>query len=324
MADMDAPIWETSKENVAVRKGGRDVKDLARKFGVVAGPAAGADDERARLEAALATDSDDPLAPWLAYVAWLERERPTDALAAFEVRERCARRFKDDAAYKNDERYVAVWLAYVDRLAKPDDAFKFIHKKKVGETRASFWAAWALHAESQGRFKSAAELYERGAAKDAAPAGVLAAKRAAFDARRERREAAEAANPAPEPAAGRRGLGATDRGLPRGARGRGAGAAPGAPGRLRHLRRRRAAVAPRRRRRRRGRLARLWHAPGARQGERARADALGRGRPRGAQAQGRGVPRLRPLRRRRPRAAGARGAAGAHPRLGSAAPVSTW
>ena len=37
MADMDAPAWETSKENVAVRKGGRDVKDLARKFGVVAG-----------------------------------------------------------------------------------------------------------------------------------------------------------------------------------------------------------------------------------------------------------------------------------------------
>ena len=231
---MDAPVWETSKENVAVRKGGRDVKDLARKFGVVAGPAAGADDERARLEAALATDSDDPLAPWLAYVAWLERERPTDALAAFEVRERCARRFKDDAAYKNDERYVAVWLAYVDRLAKPDDAFKFIHKKKVGEARASFWAAWALHAESQGRFKSAAELYERGAAKDAAPAGVLAAKRAAFDARRERREAAAAANPAPEPAAGRRGLGATDRGgatRARPARGLGsrAGAAPASP-----------------------------------------------------------------------------------------------
>ncbi|KAH8046467.1 hypothetical protein JL722_13660 [Aureococcus anophagefferens] len=195
MADMDAPAWETSKENVAVRKGGRDVKDLARKFGVVAGPAAGADDERARLEAALATDSDDPLAPWLAYVAWLERERPTDALAAFEVRERCARRFKDDAAYKNDERYVAVWLAYVDRLAKPDDAFKFIHKKK-------------------GRFKSAAELYERGAAKDAAPAGVLAAKRAAFDARRERREAPRR-EPAPSP---RRapGLGATDRGARRG------------------------------------------------------------------------------------------------------------
>ena len=59
MADMDAPIWETSKENVAVRKGGRDVKDLARKFGVVAGPAAGADDERARLDALLARVAPD-------------------------------------------------------------------------------------------------------------------------------------------------------------------------------------------------------------------------------------------------------------------------
>ncbi|KAH8054445.1 hypothetical protein JL720_14466 [Aureococcus anophagefferens] len=317
---MDAPVWETSKENVAVRKGGRDVKDLARKFGVVAGPAAGADDERARLEAALATDSDDPLAPWLAYVAWLERERPTDALAAFEVRERCARRFKDDAAYKNDERYVAVWLAYVDRLAKPDDAFKFIHKKKVGETRASFWAAWALHAESQGRFKSAAELYERGAAKDAAPAGVLAAKRAAFDARRERREAA-ASNQRPSPAgAGPQRDGPRGAARARPARGLGsrAGAAPAPPqvpqggfaifvgdARCR-------ASTPTPATRTTGpTLARSRRVKENERGPTPWAEAaLEAPKPKARR------PSASASRRRRPRAAGARGAAGAHPRLG--------
>ena len=61
--DADAPAWETSKENVALRKGGRDVAKLNRAFGEVAvADARGA--ERARLEAALAGDA---LEPWLRY-----------------------------------------------------------------------------------------------------------------------------------------------------------------------------------------------------------------------------------------------------------------
>ena len=72
----------------------------------------------------------------------------------------------------------------------------------------SFWAAWALHAESQGRYKSAAELYDRAAGNDARPAAVLDAKRAAFDARTAQREERIAAGGGPAPPPARRGLAA--------------------------------------------------------------------------------------------------------------------
>ena len=234
LLDADAPAWETSKENVALRKGGRDVAKLNRAFGEVAvADARGA--ERARLEAALAGDA---LEPWLRYVAWLEEAFPSDAACAFEARERCARRFRDreDPCPGNPGTFGLFgvrdvkWLTrdacrcsfeqkrpksdfprrrrgaqerralrgrlarararapgarrrharrrYVDRLQRPDDAFKFMLKKKVGDKRggrvdvsstrvderlrpvpfradsvtlrcAAFWVAWALHAEAQ-------------------------------------------------------------------------------------------------------------------------------------------------------------------------------
>ena len=43
-----------------------------------------------------------------------------------------------------DARYVQMWLDYADNLARPDDLFKFMKKKKVGLQSAAFWCAWAL------------------------------------------------------------------------------------------------------------------------------------------------------------------------------------
>eukprot|EP00629_Pelagomonadales_sp_RCC1024_P001426 CAMPEP_0119289360 /NCGR_PEP_ID=MMETSP1329-20130426/38882_1 /TAXON_ID=114041 /ORGANISM="Genus nov. species nov., Strain RCC1024" /LENGTH=117 /DNA_ID=CAMNT_0007290161 /DNA_START=76 /DNA_END=425 /DNA_ORIENTATION=+ len=114
LLDTDAPAWELSKENVALRKGGRDVAKLSRAFGDVTVDAR--DAERKAKEAAL--KDADALEPWLTYVAWLEEAYPSDPACAYEARERCARRFRDREELKNDERYVGVWLAYVDRLAR--------------------------------------------------------------------------------------------------------------------------------------------------------------------------------------------------------------
>lgn len=91
MADVDAPAWETSKENVAPRKGGRAVEKLKRTFGAaLANPEKEASDgaakERHEAAIAAATDSEDPLAPWVRYIAWLEETFPTDAFVALEVR----------------------------------------------------------------------------------------------------------------------------------------------------------------------------------------------------------------------------------------------
>ena len=182
--DTEAPAWETSKENAAPRKKGRDVAKLNRAFG-----AAPDDDDAIRQhEAALSTEGDDPLQAYATYAAYLEQHRPTDALAAFELRERCCRAFRDDERYKNDARYVQMWLDYADNLTDPDDLFKFMKKKKVGLTSAAFWCAWALRSEERGHVKNAAELYKKGLEKGALPTEMLTAKQAAFEARAVDRE----------------------------------------------------------------------------------------------------------------------------------------
>ena len=182
--DTEAPAWETSKENAAPRKKGRDVAKLNRAFG------AAPDDDAAirHHEAALSTEGDDPLQAYATYAAYLEQHRPTDALAAFELRERCCRAFRDDERYKNDARYVQMWLDYADNLTDPDDLFKFMKKKKVGLQSAAFWCAWALRSEERGHVKNAAELYKKGLEKGALPTEMLTAKQAAFEARAVERE----------------------------------------------------------------------------------------------------------------------------------------
>ena len=89
MADESVPTWEICKENVAPRKGGRDVKKLTRSFGAaLANPDKDAADaaEKARFEAAVAAESADPLEPWLRYVAWLEETFPSDGVCSLEAR----------------------------------------------------------------------------------------------------------------------------------------------------------------------------------------------------------------------------------------------
>ena len=182
--DTEAPAWELSKENAAPRKKGRDVAKLNRAFG------AAPDDDAAirHHEAALSTEGDDPLQAYADYAAYLEQHRPTDALAAFELRERCCRAFRDDERYKNDARYVQMWLDYADNLTDPDDLFKFMKKKKVGLQSAAFWCAWASRSEERGHVKNAAELYKKGLEKGAVPVEMLTAKQAAFEARAVERE----------------------------------------------------------------------------------------------------------------------------------------
>lgn len=167
--------WEGVKENMAPVKRGRA---LGRPMVDVAA-----------LEAAVATGG---VAAWVAYIRGVEEAYPCDPGRAVDVRERCARALKDDAQYRNDPRYVGVWLDYIDALARPAEAFRYLHKKKIGDSLSIFWVAWALSAETDAKFKLAADLYDRGLAKNAQPIDLLNNRRAAFlvrDAQRDREEA---------------------------------------------------------------------------------------------------------------------------------------
>ena len=67
---------------------------------------------------------------------WVQREWPSDANRTFELSERCTRALKDDERYRDDLRYLKVWIAYADRVAHPAEIFRHLHKLHIGRTLA--------------------------------------------------------------------------------------------------------------------------------------------------------------------------------------------
>ena len=113
--------WEAAKENVMPLKRGRNVADLNKAL-----HAHDSVQTKLRLEAEMqsreaalaAYEGDDPLAQWLEYVRWLEVQLPEDTRKKFKVLEKCTRALKDDRKYRNDMRYVRLWIQYVSAAAR--------------------------------------------------------------------------------------------------------------------------------------------------------------------------------------------------------------
>ena len=152
------PSWELFKENAQPLKKGRDAGRLGLKL--QARPASDAASTEAKLaawEASVApealAESPEPLGVWLKYISWVRNEFPTGTGGGkvVELMERCTRTFNHDPRYRNDERFIKVWIAYADQMANPGDIFKFLHKNKIGAKVALFWAAWAFVAEKGGQ-----------------------------------------------------------------------------------------------------------------------------------------------------------------------------
>lgn len=108
--------WETSKENVMPLKRGRNVADLnkaLRAHDSFQTKLRLEDEVKAQEDAITAYDGDDPLAGWLEYVRWLEVKMPEDTRKKFKVLEKCTRELKDNPRYRNDMRYIRLWIQYV-------------------------------------------------------------------------------------------------------------------------------------------------------------------------------------------------------------------
>jgi hypothetical protein len=55
----------------------------------------------------------DPLSMWVQYVKWLEANMPEDTRKKFAALEKCTRALKNHAEYKDDIRYIRLWIQYV-------------------------------------------------------------------------------------------------------------------------------------------------------------------------------------------------------------------
>ncbi|RHY08513.1 hypothetical protein DYB36_003889 [Aphanomyces astaci] len=186
MAEDEAFAWELSKENVAPVHCGRNVDKLNVALAEVHSSSHHSTlqlKERELQDHIAAYTGDDPLTSWLEYYKWVQECFPSDMKKNSSVLEQITHEFKGTKKYRNDVRYMKLWVTYADKVEKPLDVFTFLYKNKIGDKLALFYIAWAFLCEKCGKIKDAETIFNRGFVKNAEPRDTLRKKYDEFNRR---------------------------------------------------------------------------------------------------------------------------------------------
>ncbi|KAA8514738.1 hypothetical protein F0562_017917 [Nyssa sinensis] len=180
--------WELFKENVRPLKRGRNVRLLnhALKSQTDNQIKKSLLENRRRLIAAIDDyKGDDPLQPWLECIKWVQEAFPPagDYSGLVVIYEQCVRSFWHEDRYKDDLRYLKVWLEYAENCVDAEVIYNFLDANKIGQTHSIFFIAYALHMESKNKIKTANDIFDRGIARNAQPIEKLKAAYKKFLAR---------------------------------------------------------------------------------------------------------------------------------------------
>ncbi|KAJ1394961.1 Mad3/Bub1-like proteiny region 1 [Sesbania bispinosa] len=180
--------WETFKENVRPLKRGRNIDllnhalkshtDINLKQSLI-------HHRRKLIEAIDEYKGEDPLLPWLQCIKWVQEAFPPggDSSGLVVIYEQCVRAFWHSEQYKDDLRYLKVWLEYADNCFDKEVIFAFLVANEIGKTHSDFYISYALHLESKNKFKAANQTFELGISRNAQPIDKLKAAYRKFFAR---------------------------------------------------------------------------------------------------------------------------------------------
>ncbi|ETS87737.1 hypothetical protein PFICI_01565 [Pestalotiopsis fici W106-1] len=202
MAPSDDPVnfdvIEGQKENIQSLPGGRSAKKLAQLYSPtplqqIPTPTDIKDANehtRAKYEAEITTlaDSDDPLDVFDRYVKWTFDAYPsaqaTPQSQLHTLLERATKSFIGSTQYKNDPRYLKLWLHYIHFFSDtPRETFIFLSRHGIGEGLALFYEEYAAWLEGAGRWSQAEEVYKLGIEREARPTARLLRKFNEFEQR---------------------------------------------------------------------------------------------------------------------------------------------
>ncbi|GMG37190.1 unnamed protein product [Aspergillus oryzae] len=202
---VDFDIIENQKENIQSLPGGRSARELARIFSP-----RGTEDKlyspspndtrtvndaiRQDYEAELQAigESDDPLDIYDRYVKWTLDAYPssqaTPESGLLPLLERAVKSFLTSPHYKNDPRYLRLWVHYIRLFSdSPRETFAFLARHQIGEGLALFYEEFASWLEGAGRWTQADEVYRLGVDREARPVERLVRKYREFQQRYEQR-----------------------------------------------------------------------------------------------------------------------------------------
>lgn len=151
--------FEHQKENIMPLKQGRKASVLSELY-------TSFHDDHARLqflasqrkafedELANIDDLDDPLDVFNKYIQWIQQHYPEGQNAESDllhVIERAITVFKKDSRYKNDPRYLKLWIMYARHSTEPIQIFKFLSVNEIGQELGIYYEEYAALMEKLGK-----------------------------------------------------------------------------------------------------------------------------------------------------------------------------
>lgn len=188
----DISVIESQKENIQPLPGGRSVLALVSGFnnGSTFKQRDQLNKQRQQFESQLndLEDMDDPLEVFTNYIKWChdmfpQGNNPESGLLT--ILEQCTSTFKDAIHYKNDPRYLKVWLEYGKYSDSPMEIFIYLAKKQIGNELALFYEEFAKILELNQKYNDAKEVYEIGINGNARPVNRLVRSLNQFEQRRQ-------------------------------------------------------------------------------------------------------------------------------------------
>lgn len=190
---IDFEIIENQKENIQSLPGGRSARQLANLFSpsplhALSTPTPSDTNNlnnaiRQEYEAELINiaESDDPLDIYDRYVRWTIDAYPsaqaTPSSGLLPLLERATKTFLNSAQYKNDPRYLKLWISYIRFFSDtPRETFAFLARHNIGEGLALFYEEFGAWLEGAGRWIQAEEVYKLGIDREARPTPRLLRK----------------------------------------------------------------------------------------------------------------------------------------------------
>ena len=189
---MMEPAWDDSKENLQPVRDGRKPEvllDTMSKERNALQPK-GVEAQRVRFVRAIeGYTGDDPLEGWVEYIKWTKDTFVSGGKTSelLPLLEKCTREFHQSEQYRNDIRYLRVWIMYADCLPDPSDVFSYMMDHNIGQGHALFFIAYATYCELTRNYALADSTYQKGIQSGAAPLERLEAKFSEFQHRMVRR-----------------------------------------------------------------------------------------------------------------------------------------
>ncbi|KAJ1770139.1 protein kinase [Coemansia sp. RSA 1813] len=132
------------------------------------------------------TETDDPLDVYYRYIQWLLEVFPqaNGHQSVIRLVERPLKLFQEEERYRNDTRFVKMWLWYIGIVNSSQEAvFQFLMSNKIGDSLAIMYEEYAKMLESYGKTRKADEAYQLGIARRAQPLARLQRKYSDFQRR---------------------------------------------------------------------------------------------------------------------------------------------